>query len=235
MKKGSKRILTILVIGVIVIALIITALYFFYPIPWMTPAATGQILDTNIYAVKNAAGTVYLIKTESGYIAVDAGTGLKKLETSLQEAKIHPADVHSIFLTHSHFDHVKGLPLFSQAQIYMSEDEMPLINGTKNSLPSEIDINKIKLIQGNQEYLFDGTKVSCIQSPGHTIGSMSFLIDGEYLFSGDAFKVIKGTADIHPFTMDAEAAETTIEKLKEISKNCSAVLTAHYGFFEQIK
>ncbi len=108
---------------------------------------------------------------------------------------------------------------------------MPL----KNSLPSEIDISKIKLIQDNQEYMIDGVNVIGIKSPGHTIGSMSFLIDGEYVFSGDAFKVSKGTVGLHPFTMDAETAETTVEKLKEISKKCSVVLTAHYGFFEQIK
>jgi glyoxylase-like metal-dependent hydrolase (beta-lactamase superfamily II) len=242
MKKSVKRIAKILGSIIIVAVLVIIAMYKFFPIPWMTPAATGEISNTNIYAIRNGSGAVYLIKTENGYIALDAGTDLEKLEASLQEAKINPLDVHSLLLTHSDFDHVAGLSLFSQAQIYMNEDEIGLLNGTVkrtafagNSLPEEIDMNKIILLQDKKEIFLDGTKISHIKSPGHTIGSMSFLIDDEYLFIGDACKISKGTASVHPFTMNAETAQATIEELKSISKDCAIVLTAHYGFYNEIK
>jgi glyoxylase-like metal-dependent hydrolase (beta-lactamase superfamily II) len=166
----------------------------------------------------------------------------KSLASSLQEANINPSEVHSLLLTHSDSDHVAGLALFPNAQIYVSEDEMPLINGTVkkspfggNKLPSEVDINKLILLQGEQELFLGGTKISYIKSPGHTIGSMAFLIDDTYLFTGDACKVSKGTASVHPFTMNAETAKTTIEELKQISKDCSIILTAHYGFYNEIK
>jgi glyoxylase-like metal-dependent hydrolase (beta-lactamase superfamily II) len=123
----------------------------------------------------------------------------------------------------------------------MNEDELPLINGKikrsatgYNSLPSGIDINKIVLLQDGSKLLFDGIKIECIKAPGHTNGSMAYLMDGKYLFSGDAFKVNKGTADIHPYTMDKELAEKTINKLKEISGKSSLILTAHYGYHEKI-
>ena len=123
----------------------------------------------------------------------------------------------------------------------MNEDELPLINGTikrtaagSNSLPSGIDINKINLLQNGQELFFDGTKVECMKAPCHTNGSMVYMVDGKYLFTGDAFKVKKGTVTVHPYTMNAELAKKTIEQLKETIKSSSIVLTAHYGYFERL-
>jgi glyoxylase-like metal-dependent hydrolase (beta-lactamase superfamily II) len=200
------------------------------------PTETGQIANTNIYAIKNSMAAVFLIKTENGYIMFDTGMNLKKLEKSFKKAVIDPNDVKWVFLTHSDYDHVAGLPLFLNAKIYMNEDELPLINGTVkrnkssgNTLPKEIDINKIILLSNDQELLLGGIKIECIKTPGHTIGSMSYLVDGKELFTGDAFRISKGEIIVHPYTMDEELAEKTIEQLKEKINNSSIVLTCHYG------
>ena len=239
MKKRTKRIL--LGIAVVFILLIGIGLYFCYPMLSMSPAKTGQVSGTEIFAVRNQMGAVYFINTDSGSIMFDAGSNLKKLDKTLKAENINAGDVKWVFLTHSDYDHVAGLPLFPNAVIHMNEDELPLVNGTVkrsasggNSLPSGIDANKIVLLREGQEITCGGTRVRCIKAPGHTNGSMVYLVNGTYLFTGDAFAISKGSIGIHPFTMNAELVRKSTEQLKETINNSSVILTSHYGYHRNI-
>ena len=239
MKKTKKRILLIIAGFLVLLAGI--GLFYSYPILSMAPTETGQIPGTNIFAVKNRIGTAFFVKTGNGYILIDAGSDPQKFETSIKEAGIDVNEVRWIFLTHSDADHTAGLTLFPNAQIHMSEDELPLINGTvkrsffgRNTLPSGIDIGKIILLSDSRELSYNGTNVKCIKAPGHTNGSMVYLFDGKYLFTGDAFKVNKGVMVIHPFTMDARLGKKTMEQLKGTINSCSMILTSHYGSHKKL-
>ena len=238
LRKIIKR--TAAVIAVIIVLFTGLGLFSCVSMLAMKPAETGLIPGTGIYAVKNNRNNMYFIKTDSGYIMVDAGSNSKTIEASVNEAGIDVNDVKWILLTHSDYDHVAGLHLFPNAGINMSEDEFPLINGTikrnvftRNKLPSGIDINTISLLRDNQELSFNGTSIRCIKAPGHTNGSMLFLVDGRYLFTGDAFKVTGGKTGVHPFTMDAKLAKKTIEQLEETINGSAIVLTSHYGLLHQ--
>ena len=233
MKKIIKRILLILAV---IFALLMTVVLIYYsPIFSMNSIETGQIANTNIYAVKNVGNTIYLYQTDNGYIMFDAGSNTKKIENSLNEAGINLNDVKWIFLSHSDGDHVSALSLFPNANIYMNEDEFQLVNGTTkraflggNSLPSGINIDRIIPLSNGQELLFNETKVKCISTPGHTPGSMLYLVDEQYLFSGDVFKIKNGNISVHPYSMDKTISKKTIEQLTEIIKNSQIVLPSHY-------
>jgi len=233
MKRVIKKIL--LVIAVIFILLLGFVLYYCWTMLTMPSVETGKIPDTNAYSV-NAVSAVYLIETDSGYIMIDAGLSPKILQKSLKEVMIDPSDIKRIFMTHSDGDHTGGLTLFPNAEIYMSADELPLINGTVkrrvfggNAMPSGIDIDKIILLSDGQELLFNGTKIECIKAPGHTIGSMIYLVDGAYLFTGDAFKIKNGEKSVHPFSMDKNVSKETIERLNKTIKDNFIIFTSHYG------
>jgi len=181
---------------------------------------------------------VFLIKTDNGYIMIDAGMNMKNVENSLMEANINTNDVKWIFLTHSDGDHVAALPLFPNAKIYMSNEEISLINGTAkrsflggNSLPGDINIDRIMTLSNGQELLLGGTRVKCILAQGHTIGSMLYLVDDRYLFTGDAFKLKNGNITVHPYTMDKNLSKKTIEQFKEIINSDKVVVTSHYGVY----
>ena len=239
MKKSVKWIL--IAAAAVIVLFLAFALISNYPLLSMSPAKTGQIPGTDIYAVKNVFTTVYFIRTDNGYILIDAGTSAKKLAASMKDTGLDTGDVKWIFLTHSDGDHVAALSLFPNAVIFMGEDELQLINGTAkrsgsggNSIPAGIDINKIELLQDTQELLCGMTTVECIKAQGHTLGSSLYLVDGKYLFTGDAFKIKDSVVDVHPFTMDAELAGKTIERLAGIVKGSSLVLTAHYGYFDNL-
>ena len=205
----------------------------------MKPAKTGQIPGTNIYAVRNVIVNVYLIRTNSGYILVDAGLNKTRLKASFDKAGVNVNDVKWILLTHSDPDHTAALTLFPNAAIHMGKDELPLLDGTMkrnsfggNKLPSGIDIKKITLLSDGQELLFGEVKVKCISAPGHTSGSMLSLTADSYLFTGDALMINNGNIGVQPFSKDKELNRKTIERLRETIDGASIVLTSHYGFKE---
>lgn len=51
---------------------------------------------------------------------------------------------------------------------------------------------RYELLDDNQELSFGGAAVRCISTPGHTAGSMSFLVNGAVLIVGDTLNLSKG-------------------------------------------
>ena len=233
MRKNKKLRLFLLLI---VLALLIIGCASFFPLIVMSPVATGQIENTNIIAVRQSMNSVFFVKTYDGYILIDAGSNERNLERALQSVNINVNNVKWILLTHSDSDHVGALNLFPNAVIHMSKDELPLINGTMNrnrsggnNMPAGIDIDTIVLLSDGDELFVNDTKVKCISAPGHTPGSMLYLIDDKYLFTGDAFMIRNRNISVHPFTIDSELSKETIERLRTVINNTQIVLTSHYG------
>lgn len=227
-------------IAAIVILVLAAGSFYFFPMLTMSPTETGQIGNTGIYSAKNAINSVFFIKTNNGWIMIDAGSNINMLEAALRQFSINTKDVKWILLTHSDSDHTTALTLFPNAEIYMNEDEFPLINGfvkrnsfSSNSMPSGVRTDKIIPLKNNQELVFEGTNVRCIKTPGHTPGSMSYLFDSRYLFTGDAFRFSNGKITVHPFTMDSDLAKKTAEQLKETINSSLIVLSAHYGLLNK--
>ena len=230
-----------MIIIVIFMLLLGAVLIWRFPSFSMCPIETEQVLNTEIteiYAIKSY-GNIYLVKTDIGYIMIDAGLDISKTKISLKDLGINTSDVKFIFLTHSDGDHTAALPLFSNATIYMSKDELPLINGTVkrtilggNRMPSSINIADIILLSNEQELIFNRIKIKCIAAPGHTTGSMMYLVNNQYLFTGDVFKIKSGNMDVHPYSMNVVQSKKTIEQIKETVSNSKIVLTSHYGILE---
>ena len=236
MKKRTKIIITVAV--ALVLLLGIGGFSYAYPMMTMHPAPTGYVGGSAVYALNNGLNSLYFIQAEDGYIAVDAGSDSAGLEQALAESAIAPQDVRYVLLTHSDYDHVAGLTLFPEAEIYMSADELQMIDGTtrrnlfsSNSLPGDADTGRLILLADGQALTLGGISVECIAVPGHTTGSMAYLLDGAYLFTGDAFLVNNMVIGVHPFTMDSTAARQSIEKLKAQMSAADLVFTAHYGAY----
>jgi glyoxylase-like metal-dependent hydrolase (beta-lactamase superfamily II) len=181
----------------------------------------------------------YLVEVDDGYIIFDAGYDLNVMEKALLEKEISPLDIQYVLLTHSDYDHVASLPLFANAQIFMSEDEMQMVNGTTkrtvegiglslNLLPDDVNLDEISLLHNGQLLEFGEHIIECIKVPGHTPGSMAYVLDDKYLFTGDAFAVENDTMAIHPYTSDIKAAVNSITKLRDLKNESELVLTAHY-------
>ncbi len=233
MKSVMKKVFYI-ILALFLVIVAISAIYFL-PLLSMKPSETGKITDTEIISVKNVIGNMFFVRASDGYIVVDAGSDKSAVEKSLSDENISPEEVKHILLTHTDADHVASLSLFSNAKIYLNQDELQMVNGqTKrsgnyNALPGGINLDDLILLQDEQELTLGDHKIKCISAPGHTPGSMAYLMNGEYLFSGDAFKVSDGVLSVHPYTMDEEKSKKTVHKIYDTIKESKLVLTAHYG------
>jgi glyoxylase-like metal-dependent hydrolase (beta-lactamase superfamily II) len=167
------------------------------------------------------------------YIAIDAGNNEKRVRQELDKLKVDPDRVVAVFLTHTDADHVAALGLFRNAVIYISKAEEQMINGQTSRFL--IFKNKLgypyKLLEDNQILDASGLKVRGILIPGHTPGSMCYLVNDVYLFTGDSLSLKNGKVDtmIDFFNMDSEMQRRNLRKLAALP-NVKYIFTAHYGF-----
>ena len=155
---------------------------FFYPL------ATGRIAE-NVYAVQDKDVNVFVYTDGRDTIVIDAGYGGDRLRREFEQISKSPEAVRHLFLTHTDHDHAGGLELFSNAQLYLPQDDVPLIDGTAARLLWFYHNPKITrpytpIADGDIVTVGD-IEVQVIATPGHTPGSVSFLIDERVLFSGD--------------------------------------------------
>ena len=68
----------------------------------LTMLGTGNALVTEVY------NTCFVIENEKQYLLVDGGGGSEILKR-LKDADISISDIHHIFVTHKHIDHILGI------------------------------------------------------------------------------------------------------------------------------
>ena len=74
----------------------------------MKKTATELImLGTGNATVTKCYNTCFIIKTEETLLLVDAGGG-NGILTQLEKAQVQLADIHEMYVTHAHTDHILG-------------------------------------------------------------------------------------------------------------------------------
>lgn len=239
MNKTLKKIL--IVTGIIIGLLIVMAVAFLFKLKSetgkMTPVDTGEILE-NIFAIKDTYVNMYFVKSGENYIAIDGGNDSENIEKGLKKLNIDPRKVVAVFLTHSDNDHMASISIFENAEVYISKEEEQMINGQT----ARFFMIKVKkefehdLLSDNQEIEVSGIKINCILSPGHTPGSMCFLINDKYLFTGDNMSLKNGEVGLFNgfFNMDSKLQAKSLKKLAGLS-GIEYVFTAHYGYTNEFK
>lgn len=238
--KLIKKIL--IAIGILVGVIVILGGFYLYKnkaeISKFHPNETKEVV-AGIYSIKNNYVNMYLVKNGDSYIAIDAAIEQQNVKQEMDKLKIAPEAVTAVLLTHTDYDHVGAIKLFKNAKVYISTAEQQMINGEtvrdmiikKNKLDSAYE-----MIEDNQTIDISGLKVKGILTPGHTPGSMSYIINDEYLFSGDTLSLKDGKADIFSelFNMDSDTQAKSITKLANLS-GIKDVFTAHYGYTDKVQ
>ena len=163
----------------------------------------------------------YIIENENKAIVIDPGDEAGMLLDYLKDK-----EVPYVLLTHSHFDHIGGVPAFKKAKgskIIIHKNEMPLYEkseylaamyGFQSAKMPKPDIFLDK--EGKLDFI-DGFDISVLETPGHTPGGVCYIFN-DFLFSGDTlFKGSIGRTDL-PFA-DDDAMKLSLRKLKSLDKN----------------
>ena len=215
------------------------------------PLNTGWI-DERVACVREWVANIFFYTKDGATIMIDAGYNYARLQEKMGWLDIDPASIRHILITHQDTDHVGALErdselLFRDATVYIGEIENRYLTGETRRkvfhglyrLPMVQMDNKRVLLRDGQVFRIGGIKVACILVPGHTWGHMVYLIDDEYLFTGDTiwFGADGGYSFISTLAEDNKLAVRSLAKLEadiRARQGRVAVITGHTGWTDDL-
>lgn len=224
--------IVLIVVGVIIVLFIGVSVFM---ISQMKTVKTGKVEDS-VYAVSHGFVNFFIITDGTNAICVDSGSGAGQTAQETAKLGLKGLNVSAIFLTHSDSDHAGGVDAFPDAGIYLPVEEEQMINGkTKRRIMGKETLNQFGKphisIEDGQEIRIGGITVKGIATPGHTPGSMCYLVNGKDFFTGDLLVLKNGKAEVTPsyLTMDMAESSNSIRKFARSLTGIRALFTAHGG------
>jgi len=158
-------------------------------------------------------------KSSSEACIIDPAWELNKIEYELGELG---ANLTSILLTHSHYDHVNLLnPLLRRfnPSVFMSKKEIDYYGFKCRNLNELDDMDAVETGK---------TKITCILTPGHTYGGMCYLLQ-DSMFTGDTI-FTEGCGICSSCGGSPKEMFKSIQKVKSIIPSHVRIYPAHsYG------
>lgn len=144
---------------------------------------TGGPVQTNCYVLTDG---------ETGLTAVvDPGFESRELQDAVLAAGAE--NVRAILLTHAHFDHITGVAKLREltgARVYLSAQELtfvanPSLNAAGFFFEGNVPPFRVDDPLGDGDEIGLGSlTIRVLHTPGHTVGSICFVV-GDALFAGD--------------------------------------------------
>lgn len=189
---------------------------------WVLPGLldTGPVSD-RIMAIQDGLVNFYVVRGPEGLVCVDAGWRTHAVEHGFKKLGLEMRDVATVFLTHNHWDHARCAGLYPNARVFAA--------GKTAEAP-------VPMIRDGACVTAAGIGVRVIGTPGHTPDSVCFVVDGRFLFTGDALRLRRGKVAPFPskFNQDREGAKHSIRKLAGI-QGIECLLTAHTGTTREVE
>ncbi len=182
----------------------------------------------------------YVVETDDGLILVDAGLAgdHQLLLEQLQHLHLEVHDLKLILLTHAHGDHYLGAQELRQltgAKIYAGRDDSSVIRdaGPREAVFSTFPMDHVHIhptdvdaeLAGGELIELGDARIRAIATPGHTPGSMCYLLERgglRALFSGDTIMTITGDLGTYStylpprYRGDARAYLTSLRALQQL-------------------
>ncbi|MDR2937960.1 MAG: MBL fold metallo-hydrolase [Prevotellaceae bacterium] len=198
-----------------------------------TPLETGKITE-NIFVVKDNIANVFIVKDSAQYVVIDCGMNPENIAEQMKTLGVNPSDVTAVLLTHSDSDHAGGLSLFKNAKLYMAKEEVKMLNGERAKFlwfGNAISRSDYTLVEDREKIQIGNLTFEGILAPGHTSGMTAFLLNDEYLFSGDIASLKNGKLAPIPafFDMDTEQAVKSIDIIRQLP-TAKYIITGHWGY-----
>lgn len=194
-------------------------------------------ISSNLLFVKLGFVAMYLFDAGESLIAFDTGTNSKATLAELEKLRVDPKRVKHVLLTHSDRDHVGGLAAFPDAKVYLPKAEVAMLDHTTprffGLVYNKPLLVKHELLDENEILTIGNTSVKCLSTPGHTVGSMSYLINNSVLVVGDILNLKQGKVvmDRGFMQLNKTKQHESILRLSQL-RGISLLCTAHTGYSE---
>lgn len=168
----------------------------------------------------------YMIISNGEAAVVDAA---RFIDMYIDFANSKGAKIKHVFDTHLHADHISGgrfLAEKTEAKYYLSPMDAMGVTFIYNHLEDGLVINV-----GSSS-----VNIHALYSPGHTSGSISFIIDNSYLLTGDILFINSiGRPDLAGVAKEwaVDLRESLYKKYRELSYDL-LVLPAHYMIVDEL-
>ena len=215
------------------------------------PLNTGHI-DERVACVREWVANIFFYTKNGITIMIDAGYNYARLQEKMGWLDIDPDAIRHILITHQDTDHVGALEtdseqLFKSATVYIGEIENRYLTGEKRrkvlhglyKLPMVKMENRKILLRDGEIFHIGDIKIECMLVPGHTWGHMVYLIDDEYLFTGDTiwFGADGGYSFIATLAEDNKLSVRSLEKLEQELRTRNKklrIITGHTGWTDEL-
>ena len=164
---------------------------------------------------------MYILSEDNKCFVVDPGA---QADDICEYIKNRNLEIQFILITHGHFDHIfaaEELKNKLNTVIYAPEKEKDLLEDPEKNYTRKVG-NPITLtadyyVKEGDTIEFNDSKISVLETPGHTYGSCCYIYK-DIMFSGDMlFKNSIGRYDLP--TASYEDIKNSIEKLKLLNDN----------------
>lgn len=179
---------------------------------------------------------IYLIVGRYCYLVDTGVTGSENLiEEYLKSINRTMSDIKGVLLTHSHPDHAgaaAAIKRMTNCRIYAPQRELPWIEDIQQQFKERPIPNFFKLlaesVKVDQSFVGgemiepeEGIGIHAISTPGHSHGSMSYILNDEVIFTGDAIPVANDLPIFVDYKQSIESMDR-IHSLPEIQYFCPA-------------
>ncbi|WP_391119332.1 MBL fold metallo-hydrolase [Psychrobacillus sp. L3] len=184
--------------------------------------------DGELYQfVRLGKGCLSYMVISNGEAAIIDATRMVDVFTNFAASK--QVKITNVFDTHLHADHISG------------GRHIAALTGATYFLPpkdaEEVVFEYTPLVDGNEVKIGNTTiAIQALYSPGHTIGSTSFIVDDKFLLTGDILFIDSiGRPDLAGLAQDwvGDLRETLYSRYRELPSEL-IVLPAHFMIIDEL-
>lgn len=189
-------------------------------------AEPAKVFD-NVYWLGTRFHSSWAVKTSAGIILIDTMFNYAvedEIVGGIKKLGLNPADIKYVIISHAHGDHDQGAKLLQDrygARIIMAPPDWDSTMKA-TSMPGGVPRRDMDATDGQKLTLGD-TTITIIQTPGHTLGTLSYLIPVKD--NGKSLTVAYSGGMGFNFPRSPERFDTYIksaEKMRDAAKSAGA-------------
>ena len=152
-------------------------------------------LLNNLYQVGGTSlshgfdASAYLLKDAQGYLLIDCGTpeGYAQIVQNIRSLGVNPGEIHTILATHGHYDHVGAANLWRRdfgCRLLIHPLDREQVEAGDSALTSASLLYGVEaeptvvdgVLDTGDVFPVEGGSLEVLHTPGHTRGSVVFLL-----------------------------------------------------------